>query len=219
MVIDLTHPLAPPLPLWPGDPELELNTTATIEGDSWYLQTITLGEHTGTHIGVGAHMNETGISIDRLPVELLIRPAVVIDVREQTERNAGYLLDRATIEQWEGMNGTIESGSVVLLNTGRDRRWKNGYLDGDYPGYSLDAARLLGEERGVVGLGIDTAGIDGGADTTFSVNRYWLQGERYHLENLTRLELLPARGATIFIGALPIGRGSGSPVRVVGVVG
>src|SRR5688572_7598796 len=81
MIIDLTHPLVPGIPIWSGDPALELRTTATIASESWYLQTIALGEQTGTHIGVGAHMNAGEISIDKLPVDLLIRPAVVIDVR------------------------------------------------------------------------------------------------------------------------------------------
>ncbi|CAN5378405.1 hypothetical protein BH11CYA1_BH11CYA1_22660 [soil metagenome] len=35
------------------------------------------------------------------------------------------------------------------------------------------------------------------------------------IENLNNLELLPAQGATIFIGVLPIRNGTGSPARVI----
>jgi kynurenine formamidase len=178
-------------------------------------------------------MTEGGLTVENLSPELLIRPAVVIDVRHVATGH--YLLDPGTIQQWESTHGVIEKGNVVLLNTGWDRYWKahddetyldwlpdehepGGRLGTGYPGYSLEAARFLAEERGVVGLGIDTAGIDGGLDTAFSVNRYWLRGERYHLENLTALDRLPPRGATIFIGALPIEKGSGSPVRVLAMV-
>ena len=233
MIIDLTHTLAPGIPTWPGDPRLVLDATATIDRDSWYLQTLTLGEQTGTHIGVAAHMTEGGTTVENLPPELLIRPAAVIDLRRVMTGND--LLGVDAIRQWEDTHGAIEKGSVLLLNTGWDRFWKRGdyetYLDmipdgcepggriaAGYPGYSLEAARFLAEKRGVVGLGIDTAGIDGGLDMAFSVNRYWLHGERYHLENLTGLEKLPPRGATIFIGALPIENGSGSPVRVLAMV-
>jgi kynurenine formamidase len=71
------------------------------------------------------------------------------------------------------------------------------------------------EERGVLGLGIDTAGIDGGASQTLEANRILLDNGRFHLENLTNLERLPARGAWLFIGALPLVGGSGSPARVL----
>lgn len=218
MIIDLTHRLLPGIPTWPGDPELALAPVAGIDIDGWYLQRVSFGEHTGTHIGVAAHMTDGGITVDMLPAELLIRPAVVFDVRGSVERDAGYLLQVSTIDEWEEKHGRIEHGSIVLLNTGWDRYWEDEYFTDMYPGYSLNAAQMLAEERGVVALGIDTAGIDGGADATFGVNRYWLSGERYHLENLTALEKLPSRGATIFVGALPIAGGSGSPVRVLGVV-
>jgi len=48
-----------------------------------------------------------------------------------------------------------------------------------------------------------------------SANRALLKGRRFHLENLTGLERLPATGAWLFIGALPLVGGGGAPARVL----
>jgi hypothetical protein len=40
----------------------------------------------------------------------------------------------------------------------------------------------------------------------------------WHLEGLVNLHLLPARGATVFVGAIPLADGSGAPARVIAVV-
>jgi len=74
--------------------------------------------------------------------------------------------------------------------------------------YPTAATRFLVEERG----------IDPGADATLAANAILLQGERFHLENLTHLEQVPAIGATLFVGALPIAGGGGAPARVLALL-
>ena len=64
-------------------------------------------------------------------------------------------------------------------------------------------------------MGIDTAGIDGGTSQTLEANRVLLDNGRFHLENLTNLGRLPAKGAWLFIGALPLVGAGGSPARVL----
>ena len=59
--------------------------------------------------------------------------------------------------------------------TGFEDRWDDppAYLNADaagrlhYPGFGAEAARWLIEERSIGALGIDTMGIDRGADTSF----------------------------------------------------
>ncbi|NBT62186.1 MAG: hypothetical protein EBT02_10475 [Planctomycetia bacterium] len=67
-------------------------------------------------------------------------------------------------------------------------------------------------------MGIDTAGIEPGKDSNFSCNKVLLHGQRIHLENLTNLNQLPAVGAHLFIGALPIEGATGSPARVIALI-
>jgi kynurenine formamidase len=87
------------------------------------------------------------------------------------------------------------------------------YVGGDFPGFGVGAAELL-LERGVVGLGIDTLGIDPGAATDFPVHHMTLPAGLWHLEGLVNLASLPPRGTLLVVGALRLVDGSGTPARV-----
>lgn len=227
-IIDLSHTLEQGIPIWPGDPQISIQTVATVEHDGYYLQRLTFGEQTGTHFGSSAHFHRDEIYAEDLPPESFVRDAVCIDVRAHVESDPDYTVDREELKRWEAEHGIIPEGSVVLLCTGWSSRWKDpgAYLGIDRlqpatlhtPGFDLDAARFLAEDRGVVGLGIDTHGIDPGRDVNARVNAYWLRGERFHLENLTALERLPATGITLFIGVPKVARSSGGPARVLALV-
>jgi kynurenine formamidase len=114
------------------------------------------------------------------------------------------------------------AGSAVLVHTGWDR-----YLDDPvrygaleptaFPGIGADAARLL-VARGVVGIGIDTLGVDPGGSLRFAAHRITLPAGLWHVEGLTGLERVPLRGAWLVVGALPIVAGSGAPARVFAVI-
>ncbi len=214
-IVDLTHPITAGMTTWPDDPDVERLAWATVGSDGYLLGVTRIGDHTGTHIGVGAHLHPDGVTIDRLPVDLLVRPAVVIDTNHD--------LSSATIIAWEAEHSRVPAGGVVIVRTGRSRYFNDrdryrGAKNLDHYGVSLEAARLLAENRGVVGLGIDTLGIDPGADDTLATNHYWLQGYRYHLENLAHLDRLPYTGVTLYIAPLPIVGASGAPARVLALV-
>ena len=87
------------------------------------------------------------------------------------------------------------------------------YVGGDFPGFGSSAAELL-LERGVVGLGIDTLGVDPGAATDYPVHHLTLPAGLWHLEGLVNLAALPPRGALLVVGALKLVEGSGTPARV-----
>ena len=86
-----------------------------------------------------------------------------------------------------------------------------------FPGFSLEAAEYFVAERSVAGLGIDTHGVDGGLDASCAVSRRALERPRAVLENLANLGRLPPRGAMVFVGALPIVGGAGSPAAVLAI--
>jgi kynurenine formamidase len=81
-----------------------------------------------------------------------------------------------------------------------------------FPGVSGEAARLL-IERDVAGLGIDTLSVDRGISDDFPVHYTTLPAGLWHLEGLVNLELLPARGALLAVGAPLLVGGSGVPAR------
>src|SRR6266436_2515944 len=86
-----------------------------------------------------------------------------------------------------------------------------------FPGYSVEAAKLL-IERGAVGLGIDTLSIDYGASKNFEVHRVDLPAGLYNLENLANLDQLPEAGAFLIAAPIRLEGGSGGPVRVFAIL-
>ena len=225
-VVDLSHPIHPGIPLWPGDPPADFSAAASLESEGFRLGRFSMGEHSGTHMNAPSSFHAQGWAIDSYAAVSLVVPAVVLDVRTQAEVEPDFRLDIAGLAGWEERWGAVPAGSVVLLNTGWSSKWEDprGYLGYDslgqmhFPGFGLEATRTLLEERAVAGLGIDTYGLDPGQDGSFSVNKLVLEQPRIALENLTSLDQLPSVGCTLVIGILRLKDGAGSPVSVLAFV-
>src|SRR6185295_6359145 len=116
---------------------------------------------------------------------------------------------------WEKTNGQIPDGAIVLLRTGYATFWPDAakYMGTSergeaavaklhFPGLHPDAAIWLAEARKVKAVGLDTASIDFGQSTLFESHRILYARDIPAFENLTALDQLPARGATVY--ALPM---------------
>ena len=219
-IVELSHPIHPAVPRWPGDPAVEFQPHSEIDRDGYFLRRFSMGEHSGTHLTAPASFYRDAATADAFAAEDLVRPTVVVDVREESRHNADYCLSASRLLAWEAGHGPVLPGSLVLLCTGWSSRWSVpvSYLGQDetgtlhFPGFGLDAARLLIDERGAAGLGIDTAGVDCGVDRNYSVSKLTLTEPHIVLENLTNLERLPPTGAVVVIGVLRLAGGSGAPV-------
>lgn len=232
-LIDLTWPYDDKTLYWPTSPSAfelkELAYGPTPGGWFYSSYAICTPEHGGTHLDAPIHFAAGKLTADKLPLEKLIAPAVVIDVADRAAANADYRLTADDIRAWEARHGAIAAGTIVLLHTGWGKRWpdRKAYFGDDTPGktdnlhfpsYGEDAARLLVEERRVAILGVDTPSIDYGQSTDFIVHRIANGADVAGLENIAHLERLPARGAYIIALPMKIAGGSGGPVRIVAVV-
>jgi kynurenine formamidase len=225
-VVFLSHVIGDGAPVFPGDPPVEIGPVATIEEDGYYLQSLTVGEQTGTHWAAPAHFHSGEAAADELDPADFFHPAAVLDMRAAAARDPDFTLGVTEIEWWEATHGPIPPRSAVIMWTGFENRWDDpaAYLNADsagvlhYPGFGAEATRWLIEQRSVGVLGIDTMGIDPGADTGFAANRLLLREHRLHLENLCGLNQLPPTGCWIIIGGLRIRSGSGSPATVFGLI-
>lgn len=232
-MVDLTHPLNAQTLYWPTSPsafELERLAYGPTEGGYFYsANAFSAPEHGGTHLDAPIHFHADGLTAERIPLESLVAPAVVIDVSARAARDPDYRLTREDVLEWEARHGPIERGTMVLLRTGWSRRWpdRRAYLGDDTPGdasnlhfpsYGEDAARLLVEERGAAALGVDAASIDHGQSKDFRVHRVAAARNVPGLENLTRLDELPPRGAVVVALPMKIEGGSGGPLRAIALV-
>ena len=82
----------------------------------------------------------------------------------------------------------------------------------------LEASFLADERPGVRAVGLDTASLDFGPSTDFAFHVGWLPTGRYGIENLTRLDDVPPRGAILVVGAPKLQTGSGGPSRILALL-
>lgn len=232
-LVDLTHPLSGKTLFWPTSPSgfelTQLEAGPTPAGYFYSAYTFSSPEHGGTHIDAPVHFAQGGLSTDRIPLAALIAPAVVIDVSAQAAADRDYRLTPGDIATFESASGRIAAGSIVLLRTGWDKGWGDrlAYF-GDttagratnlhFPGFGVEAAQLLVDERSIAGLGIDSPSVDYGPSADFQVHRIGAAKNVFNLENLMGLDRLPATGAYLFALPMKIEGGSGGPVRAVAVV-
>jgi kynurenine formamidase len=232
-LVDLTHALNARTLYWPtATTGFQLQQLAFGDTPGGYFYSsfaFAAPEHGGTHVDAPIHFHRGGLSADQLPLEQLIGPAVVIDVRAKAAADADYRLTMDDVAAWEKAHGRIPRGAFVLLRTGWGLRWPDAkaYFGDDtrgdasklhFPSFGVEAARVLVQQRRVAALGADVASIDYGPSTDFMVHRVAAAAGVIGLENLARLETLPARGATIIALPMKIEGGSGGPVRVLALV-
>ena len=189
------------------------------------LHRLSFAEHVGTHFDAPLHFAPDGASIDEVPIEHLVCPLVVIDVRERAAKDANYRLDVGDLEGFEARHGRIPEGACVAMFSGWEAhlggdRYRNLDPDGvsHFPGFHEAAAEFLLHERSVHGLAVDTMSLDYGATLDSPVHRAWLPSGRYGIENIAHLGLVPPIGAMLIAGAPKIQGATGGPGRVIALV-
>lgn len=227
-IVDLTYSLDEHAPYWPegnGPTPFHAKVAATYAKDQYFARDIALPEHFGTHMDAPLHFAPQGLSLDRIPDDRLIVPAVVIDVRKSIGSTIDYRITAGDVRDWERIHGPIPQGVLVFFYTGWSSRWpsQEKYMNRDargvlhFPGLGIRAAQYLLQAH-PVGIGIDTASIDYGPSQNFEVHHLTMTARLYHLENVANLQHLPATGALAIALPMKLTGGSGSPTRVVALV-
>ncbi|VWX55901.1 Isatin hydrolase [Burkholderiales bacterium 8X] len=240
-VVDLTQTLTPEFPQIALPPEMGQCWPFRIEevshyderGPAWYWNNFSCGEHTGTHFDAPIHWisgrDLPNNSVDTIPAQSFVGPACVIDCSEQTQLDHDYLLTVEDIKRYEAEHGRIPKGAWVLMRTDWSKRtdpeeYQNYDETGQHtPGPSTEAVRFMIEQRDVLGFGSEAIGTDAGQGYHLRPPypcHYLMHGAgKLGLQCLTNLDLLPPAGAVLICPPLKIEKGSGSPLRVLALVG
>ncbi|HID54364.1 MAG TPA: cyclase family protein [Anaerolineae bacterium] len=89
IIHDLTLPITPSLIVWPGDPPVRITQEADVNaGDDFNLSRLEMSAHTGTHVDAPAHFISGGGGVETLPLDVLIGPALVVELLDVTEITA-----------------------------------------------------------------------------------------------------------------------------------
>ncbi len=133
---DLSVGISPTLPVWPGNPGIEIARTQDMDkGDHANVSRLSLGVHSGTHVDSPVHFVNGATGVDTLPLDILVGPALVID-----------LPDVAAVAATNLEDAQIPAGTRrLLIKTHNSTYWANGDTEfhTDFAGVAVDAANWL----------------------------------------------------------------------------
>lgn len=237
--VDLSFTLDPDFPVLVLPPEFGQCQPFRVEevsryderGPAWYWRNFSCSEHTGTHFDAPIHWvsgrDLPNNSVDTIPVDAFMRPAVVLDFSKESAADEDFTLTKKHITDWEKEHGKIPAGSWFLFRTDWSKRAPADYLnlqdDGPHsPGPDASALSYLIDEVDIIGFGVETIGTDAGQGVHFDPPHpahLMIHGaNKYGLQCLRNLDQLPATGAMLLCAPLKIKHGSGSPLRVLALV-
>lgn len=232
--IDLTYAFDEDTIYWPTEEGFKHEKEffgPTDHGYFYSAYSIKTAEHGGTHIDAPIHFNESGQTLDEIPLERLMGSGALIDVTSSCEHDRDYRVTIDDFKRWETTHNTSLDDKIILVKTGFGKYWPNRSLylgttkqgpsaikDLHFPGLHPDAASWLVKERRIKAIGIDTPSIDFGQSTLFEVHRILFANNVPALENVAYLDRLPTIGFNVIAMPMKIKNGSGGPLRIIAIV-
>jgi arylformamidase len=203
---DLSVPISRGMPVWPGDPPIRVERVSSISrGDDCNVSRLEMSSHLLTHVDAPRHFSEHGLSVDRIPLDVLIGPALVVEPRPD-----GNLITATDLGQLG-----IRNAERLLIKTRNSGLWMGGPYDfeTDFVSLSKDAARwLLAREIKLVG--IDYLSIEPFDAQESTVHRTLLENGVVIVEGLN-LDQVPEGHYRLMCLPLKVRDGDGAPARVV----
>jgi arylformamidase len=204
-VYDITIPIYPGMPVWPGDSGVSIEPVSEIkDGDNANVSRISLGTHTGTHVDVPYHFIPDGVTLDGVPIERFLGEVEVVEFLD---------VDRITLADLKHAALPAEL-KRVLFKTCNSRFWARGEgtFQEDFVALDPDAAQYL------VDLGITLVGIDYLSIAPFKDSRptheIFLSAGVVILEGVNLSEV-PAGRYTLYCLPLKLDGADGAPARVI----
>lgn len=147
-IYDITLPISPDLPVWPGEPAVVLEKVSSMDaGAHDNVSRLACGVHTGTHVDAPHHFMNDHRTVEMLALDIMVGPAQVIQIPQEVKVVSAALLEKAILPP-----GTER----LLLKTSNSQLWERGEntFYTDFVGISADGAEWL------VRNGIKLVGID-----------------------------------------------------------
>lgn len=146
---DISAPITSEMPVYEGDPPVSITLSSSIEkGAPYNISHLTMSTHTGTHIDAPLHFLRNGKAVDEVSLDVLIGPALVVELIGQREISR------------EALNSARLAGEQrVLFKTSNSSLWNERGFRKDFVHMTESAARYL-VEIGVRLVGIDYLSVE-----------------------------------------------------------
>ncbi len=149
-IYDISVPIRSGGLVYPGNPEIDITLQqAVAKGAGANVSSIKFGSHTGTHADAARHFFDDGQTVDKIPLERLIGPAVLISFADDV-RAVGAAELRAH---------DLRGETRILLRTRNSALLSKKDFVNDYTYLAPDGAQYLAD-NGVYLVGIDYLSIE-----------------------------------------------------------
>jgi arylformamidase len=200
-VIDISLPLQPGLPPWPGDQTFVRQTKLKREsGGDATVTRFTTSAHFGTHADAPFHFKDTGATIDQIDPARYCGPAQVI-------RTTGH--KRLTREAFAGVD--LRAAPRLLVHTGCRRDLTT--FPYEYPAVDLAVVPMLAA-AGVKLLGLDAPSVDPMNGVGMLAHHALADADILIVENLDLQHVAPGL-YELYAAPLKIAGSDGAPLRAV----
>lgn len=205
-IFDVTVPLGAKLPIYEGDPKVEIGTELAIaNGAPANVSRMCFGVHSATHVDAPNHFIEGGRRVHELELEKLTGACRVVEIANDVNSiGPEHLPELAGIER-------------ILFKTRGSGFWNDtsaGFRQ-DFTDISPAAARVLAD-AGMKLVGIDYLSVEKFGSTDFGTHLALLKKEVVIVEGLDLREIAPG---DYDIVCLPLkyegGSGDGAPARTI----
>jgi arylformamidase len=208
-IYDISVPITPDMPVWPGDPAVDLQQVSAIaSGQSANISHLSMSVHTGTHIDAPKHFIDNGNTIGQIPLEKLVGEVLVMQIDDSVN-----VISALVLKSHPGID-LLEDAQKVLFRTLNSSLWCQSPKEfrQDYIGIDASGAEFL------AGLGLDLIGIDylsiAPYDETLAPHQILLAEDIVLLEGL---DLSKVQAGIFELYCLPINLPGceGAPARVI----
>jgi arylformamidase len=211
--LDATFPIFSGMPVWPGQPEVEVGKLSTIAepGDA-NVSSLYLSAHTGTHLDAPHHYIDGDDDVTAAPLHLMAGQVRVANV-PPTANQPPHHVTAAAICDYEARTAPLEPTDRIFFRTvNSDSDWTKQPFNKNYAAIAPDAAKLL-VDRGIQLVGVDYLSV-APFDDPATTHRILLHARTWIIEGLD-LRQTQEQTYTYLAAPLKIQNSDASPIRVL----
>jgi arylformamidase len=149
-IYDISVPIRTGGLVYPGNPEIEITLQqAVAKGAGANVSYVRFGSHTGTHADAARHFFDDGQTVDRIPLDRLVGPALLLSFPD----------DLRAVTAADLSKRDLKGSKRVLLRTRNSSLLSQKDFVPDYTYLAPDGAQYL-VDKGVELVGIDYLSIE-----------------------------------------------------------
>lgn len=189
---------------WPKDPSIHISRIRDMaRGDSCNVLHISMGSHTGTHMDAPAHFIKSGKGIDQIPLDVVVGPAKVIEIKNP------QLITAKELKLFK-----ISAGERILFKTQNSEKcWNTSTFVKNFVSISENAAAYLAKKK-IKLVGVDYLSVGGFRGNGAVIHRTLLKAGIWIIEGLN-LSKVSSGPVELICLPLKMKQGDGAPARAI----